>query len=504
MPIQPSDSSLEAQFTLESSKTGVIDDPPFHILALGDWSGDGEKKPVAERTPIEIDRDNFDEVIARLKARVDLDLDESSSLRLEFRSLDDFHPDEIFRRVSLFSDLRDLRKRLKDSDTFNSAAREVRERGTDAPFPDTVKTDEGVDPPADNLLDAILSKPSGGAAAPKSKVSGELGGLIGELVRPHLVSVDENEQASLVAAVDSATGSLMRTILHHPKFQHLEAAWRALYFLVRRTETSSELKIYIIDVSKDELSADLKSATDLAGTQLYKVLVRDTVETPGGEPWSLVCANYAYSPNIDDIAALMRVSKICNIAGAPFVSHMRPDVIGVHSLTDHVDPAEWKLSDESDAGKLWSALRGQNESKYLGMTIPRFLVRLPYGADTDPLETFSFEEFVEGRSHDLYVWANGAFLAALLLAQSFSASGWEMGRSLTQDVEGLPVHIYEEGGETIFKPCAEIQMTDRGVDKLMEFGLMPIVSYRNTDRVKLARFQSIADPVTGLKGRWSA
>lgn len=502
MPI--TDIGMEAEFTLERERRGVVDESPFRILAIGDWGGDGARKGLNERRPIEVDRDNIDEVIAKMKASVNLSFDDGSSLSLEFNSLDDFHPDEIFRRVPMFSQLRDLRKRLKGSDTFNAAAREAREMfGINKTGSESAASPTSDESASDNLLDAILTKPSGGGSAPKPGVSGELGGLIKDLVRPHLVSIDENEQGSLVSAVDEATSQLMRKILHHRDFQTLEAAWRGLFFLVKRADTSSDLKVFAFDISKEELAGDLKTAESLSGTTLYKVLVRDAVETPGGEPWSLVCANYAFEPDVDDVALLMRVSKISEAARAPFVSHMRPDVIGVHSLAENADPAVWKTPPDNDAGKLWFALRGQPESEFLGMTIPRFLVRLPYGADTDPLETFNFEEFPGIPVHDDYLWSNGCFAVSMLYARSFAAYGWDMGKRLIQDIEGLPVHVYESEGETVYKPCAEIQMTDVGVQRLMEYGLMPLVSFKSSDRVKLARFQSIKDPDKGLRGRWN-
>lgn len=499
----PEDSSLEADFTLEDEKSGVIEELPFRILMLGDWSANGAQRELSDRRPIEVDRDNFDEVMTKLGVWMELEID-GNHLSLEFTKLDDFHPDEIFRQVPLFSELRELRRRLKDPNTFNQAAREV--RGSLAPEEIPMETEDSVEesmaPPAENLLDAILSEPAGGAPKPRVTTSGELGNLISDLVRPHLVTVDENEQASLIAAVDDATSSLMREILHHRAFQELEAAWRGLYFQVRRTETSSELTIYILDVSKEELADNLKSASNLGDTVLYGHLVREAFETPGSKPWALVCGNYAFEPNVEDVAALIRISKISAAAGAPFVSHMRPDVLGVHSLAAHPDRSEWSFSPVTSYGKLWSALRGQQESEYLGMVIPRFLVRLPYGQDTEPLESFSFEEFADGAQHDNYVWANPCFAAAQLYAQSFSQYGWEMGYSLVQDIEDLPVHVYKLNGETVFQPCAEILFTEEACDALMNYGLMPLVSYKNSDRVKLARFQSITDPVTALQGRW--
>ncbi len=506
MPV--SDSDFEAKFTMGDDPTGVVEEPPFHMLMVGDWSGHAEKRDVSGRRPIVIDRDNFDGVIKKLGTRLDLQMPGGNVLPLEFAELDDFHPDRIFAQVPLFSELRDIRARLLDSDTFNSAAREMRSwfpaENPEEPKQAAVGEPK---PPASsvNLLDQILSEPGGGSAPVRSPLaeSGELNDLIGELVRPHLVRVDENEQSQVLAAVDQATGDLMRQILHNHEFQALEAAWRGLYFLVRRTETDVDLKIFILDISKDELADDLKSVSSLTDSVLYRLLVEEAIETPGGDPWSAVFGNYAFAPNPDDTATLIRISKIASAANAPFVSHIRPEILGVHSLAETPDPKRWDLSDGTDAGKLWTTLRGLPESEYLGMTIPRFLARLPYGTETEPLESFSFEEFTDKPVHDQYLWSNACFAVAQLLARSHSESGWEMGRSLIQDIDGLPVHIYKEDGESVFKPCAETLLTESACDRLMDYGLMPLVSYKNTDRVRLGRFQSIADPITALKGRWN-
>jgi type VI secretion system protein ImpC len=259
------------------------------------------------------------------------------------------------------------------------------------------------------------------------------------------------------------------------------------------------LKIFILDVSKDELAGDLKSSGDLSDSFAYRLIV----ETDPGEPWALICGDYAFAPNVDDAAAMVRIAKLAAASKAPFVSHMRPDIFGVHSLAENPDHRNWEMSTSFDAGTLWATLRGLPEAKYLGMTMPRFLARLPYGSDTEPLETFSFEEFSGEPIHDGYLWTNGCFLVATLLSQSYSSFGWEMGRSMVQDVEDLPLHMYKQGTETVYQPCAEIQLSQTACDLLMNYGLMPLVSYKNTDRIKLARFQSITEPVTGLGGRWS-
>ncbi len=499
--MQNKDTGLEAIFTMERGDGNLVEEPPFHLLILGDWSGDAEKPELPGRSPIEIDRDNFDAVVARLGARLRLKLG-NGELELEFNELDDFHPDQIFRRVPLFSELRELRKRLNSEDTFHVAAREVREKIWATGGPEELSVpptdEETMSEAGDDLLDAILTKPSGGAVVPKLKPSDELGVLISDLVRPHLVSVDDTERAGYVSAVDEATSELMRSIIHESRFKELEAAWLGLYFLVRRTETSSSLKIFLFDISKDELGEDLRSSDNLEKTVAFSHLVKNVEES---EPWAVTLGNYLFLPELDDIALVMRMAKVSAAANAPFIAQVSSDVLGIDSFSERSDPADWRLPDGSNAAKLWAALSDQPEAVYLGMTMPRFLVRLPYGADTEPLETFSFEECVDSPTHADYLWSNAAFVAGQLLAASFSERGWQMGRALNQDIDGLPMHVYREGTETVFKACGEALLSDRAVDLMINKGLMPLVSYKNTDKVKLAQFQSIAG--TALRGRWS-
>src|SRR5829696_2508045 len=352
--------SIEAMFSMESERGGVIEDQPFHMLVTGDWSADAEKKPVADRRVIEVDRDNFDEVLERIAPVLDLEIN-GHRISLNFSSLDDFHPDQLFAQVPLFSELRGLRNRLKNTDTFNEAAREMRSRFDDVAPASTVAPEPVIQEELPNdLLGQILSQPAGGAI-PKRAVSGELAGLLEELVRPHLVNVDEDEQRSMLGVVDKASGDLMRAILHDHKFRELEAAWLGLFFLVRRAETDSNLKVFILDLTHDELSENLKSEGDLSETVLADLIAGG----PPHGPWAAVVGNYGFRPVVDDVASLIRISKICAAAEAPFISHMRPEVLGVHSLDGNADPKAWRTDEDSNEGKLWSTLRSMPESKYL-------------------------------------------------------------------------------------------------------------------------------------------
>lgn len=512
----PSDTDFETKITLETEAVPIPENEVFRILLLGDWSGRESRLNQTDfppSRPIVVDRDNFDDVMSKLDVRLDLEFqgNEKNILSLKFTELDDFHPDKIFQQIPLFSELRDLRRKLVKPDSFEEAAKEVRSwfGTTDNREIETVQNQslpQTIQPVPDNLLDQILSQSNESSSVSQSQpvASSELSSFIRAIVSPHLVKTDQAEQSKLLAVIDEVTSDFMRKILHHPQFQALESAWRGVYFLVRRVETDVDLKLFLLDIGKNEISDNLKSVSNLTDSILYKWLVKDASETFGGEPWTVVCGNYNFNLKLDDVATLIRFGKISATANAPFISHIKPAMLGITSLAANPDPHDWQIADDSAEIKLWETLRGLPEAAYLGLAIPRFLARLPYGQATEPTETFSFEELESFDNHNQYLWANPSFACAMLLAQSFSKSGWEMGNALQTKIDGLPTHLYLEDGESKTKPCAEVVLTENACDKLLQKGLMPLLSYRNTDMVRLARFQSIASPLRSLSGRWSS
>lgn len=496
--------NFDSIISLESEKGGIVEEIPFRMLILGDWSGDEIDKDFSSRAPIEIDRDNFDSVINRLHAKLELDISSENSqfVSLEFRELDDFHPDNLYRQVPLFSDLRNLRRRLSNSDSFNSAAREVRNwLSEDQPIISSQFNSEPESVDSEKLLDQILSGKSENIKL-QANPNVELSNLLKDLVRPHLLTFDENEQKGLISIVDEATSNLMRRILHHPKFQNLESAWRSLYFLVKNTQTNSLLKVYILNLTKDELIGKLKECNNLADSEVYRKIIVDANNMFEGESWAAIFGNYEFQPNIDDIAGLIRLSKIGSAVQSPFVSKISDTLLGIESLFLQPEYFDWNLSEDSTNGKLWSTLRSLPESKFLGLTINKFLTRLPFGAKTEEIDSFSFEEFDEKSTHTHYLWGNSCFIVALLFGRSFSKYEWRMGNHLEQDIENLPIHIYSDGFETFTKPCAEIVLTQFACEKLIGLGLMPLISFKDTDRVRLAGFQSATNLVSALIGRW--
>jgi type VI secretion system protein ImpC len=493
---------------------------PFRVLIMGDFSGRSNRglvaKALVDRRPILVDRDNFDEVMAKLGVEIHLPMGKKApTLKLRFRELEDFHPDQLFERVELLEALREARRKLADPRTFAAAAEELGGRaGTKLPSerkeppPKEPFTGPRTSAPemagltSGSLLDQILEEKEGQSEPRSATDASEWGAFLRDIVRPYVVPRDDPRQAEMVASLDAAAAGLMRAILHHPDFQALEAAWRGVRFLVSRVETDAQLKLYLMDISKAELSADLAVAEDLRSTGIYRLLVEETVETPGGEPWAVLGGNYTFGPSREDAELLGRIAKIARAAGAPFIAAASDKLLGCESLAKTPDPREWKGMTDTEGIQAWEALRRLPEASYLGLALPRFLLRLPYGADTEPTERFDFEEMTSSPEHNHYLWGNPALACVYLLAQAFSHYGWDLRPGVVQEIESLPLHVFKEGGESRITSCAEVLLTERAAEMILDKGFMPLLSLKNRDIIRLARFQSLTDPLSPLAGRW--
>jgi len=441
---------------------------------------------------------------------VSLPIGGSTALTLQFSELDDFHPDRLFERAEIFRRLREVRLRLEDPATFAAAAEELGVRSEPQAAPKGAPAASAgavasslVRDHLGGLLEEIVERAEGRETERRPlRAPDELQQFVRRVTEPHLVAAADPRQAELIGVIDRALSAQMRALLHVPAFQALEAAWRALFFLMRRIETGSQLKLCLIDISKEELAADLMSSPDLRSTGPYKLLVEKTVGTHGGEPWALVVGNYTFGPQREDAELLGRLARIARAAGAPFIAAASPRLLGCGSLADTPHPRDWRLTPDADGANAWAALRRLPEASAVGLALPRFLLRLPYGKKTDAIESFDFEEMTDAPSHEDYLWGNPAFACAVLLAQSFSEYGWEMRPGVHAQIDGLPLHVYEHDGESELKPCAEALLTEDAADRILENGLMPLVSLKGQDAVRVVRFQSIAEPLRALAGRW--
>jgi type VI secretion system protein ImpC len=494
----------------EAAPATPSEETPFRIAILGDFSGKGTRRGRAPDTkvsglrPIPIDRDNFEAAMARLGVELTLSAgDAGQPISLRFKELDDFRPERVYAQVSAFDTLRETRRKLSNPATFAAAAQELRGLAKPEPAPPSAPSAAAAAPlpTGEALLDAVLGatpqrrdEPSGGGP--------DLTAFLRKAVAGHVIREDPR-QAELLDVVDRATSGLMRALLHHPDFQALESLWRGLYFLVRRLDTDAQLKLFLIDVSQAELVADLATAEDLASTGIYRLLVEQTVGTPGAPPWAVLVGHYSFDPSVADVELLGRISLVAQRAGAPFLAAASPSVLGCKSFGQTPDPDDWQPLSAESAGA-WGVLQSLPSATYLGLVAPRFLLRLPYGKQTDPVEAFEFEEMPGGNAHEAYLWGNPAIAAAHLLGEAFSRRGWDMRPGMVQDIDNVPAHIYEADGESEMKPCAEVLLTRRALDRFAERGLMPLLSVQGRDSVQLGAFRSLSAAQPGLAGRWGA
>ena len=491
---------------------------PFRILIMGDFSGRESRQDRAEQRapaiqrPIRVDRDNIQNMLGKLDVALHSPLlgDSAPPITLKFSEFDDFRPDRLVHQIEPLRKLSDLRRRLANPATFPEAADEI--HAWTQPRPPTEirpittessrhQADVG-NQPADSLLDHILEQAP--TSAPDLRPT-EWQSFLQSIVSPYAVPKEHPLAQELTAQVDAAMSQVMRTVLHHPAFQGLEATWRGLSFVVHRLETDSQLQLYLLNLPKSELSADLLHGDDLQSTELYRLLVHEAVRTPGAHPWAVVGGTYTFDRTTEDVAMLERIGSLCKEAGAPFLAAASPDIVGCASFGTTPDPDDWKASARGEGSQeCWDRLQHLPEAAYIGLALPRFLLRLPYGQNTEPISAFTFEEMVGVPNHEHYCWGNPLFACLVLLGQAFSESGWEMRPGSIKDIEGLPIHVYQDdSGESVTKPCAEVHFTEETVEILLERGLMPLISFKNQDQIRLARFQSLTSPPTSLMGRWN-
>ena len=481
---------------------------PLCIAILGDYSGRAnggvfEPENIRERRPRLVDRDNFDEVLAKLQPELRLPTESKVPLRFRFSEIEDFHPDRLYQNEA-FQKLKRLRERLQDPSSFLETAGQLGVVAAPATTPASDNVRVAAPSPvrlaSDSLLDEMIEQTESRILLQPSRRTDEVQEFARQLAAKYAVRAPDPRQSEMVAAVDRAMGDTMRAILHHPDFQALEAIWRATFLLVRQIETGPQLKIYLIDVSKQELAADLRTSDELRNSAVFRLLVEKTVETLGADPFTIVLGAFPFGSGNEDMPLLRKLAQIVHRSGAVLLAEADPMLVGCSSLEATPSPREWKPS-ELDSS--WSQFRSLPECASVGLALPRFLLRLPYGRETSPLDCFDFEEFCGLPVHGEYLWGNPAFFVALMIGQSFNDAGWEMRPGSPSQLENLPLHTYRiDSGEFQSKPCAEVLLTEEAVERMLDRGLIPLIAYKGRDAVRVGRFQSVAEPPCPLRGRW--
>ena len=486
----------------------------MRILVMGDFTATAQADthqsgtPVAERNLFPVDIDNFDQLIARLKPAAKLQLDGNLAVEFSPRELEDFHPDQLFRKLSVFDTLRDLRKRLHNSSSYHDAAAQLRGLMHDSELPDTAEDGARPStPPSSTETDAstlerLLGKSVENTSDSQRKGKSIVSSFISQVISDQIVADADPGQEVYFSAVDEAISTLMRRILHHPDFQHLEALWRSLHFLITRLELGEDLQLSILDITRQELLDDINNVDgQLEQSSLYRLLVEQGVQIPGATPWSLLIGNYSFGISTQDITLLAALGTIASHAGGPFLSAASPVIVGSGSLAKTPNPSEWMPLDEEN-GQRWQTLREHPAAAWIGLALPRLLLRLPYGENTDEIDDFVFEEINTDPDHEAFLWGNPAFACAALIGEAFTQHGWQMEPGDRLDMGDLPAHTYKSDGETKITPCAETYLTETAAEKILEQGLMPVLSIHNSNRIRILRFQSLAKPAQALAGSW--
>lgn len=329
--------------------------------------------------------------------------------------------------------------------------------------------------------------------------------LISELVREVLagtVVVSDNLSVTLdarIAELDALISGQLSEVMHNPEFQKLESTWTGLQYLCKQTSTSAGMKIQVFNATKKELVKDFKTAIDFDQSALFKKVYEEEFGTFGGAPFGALIGDFQLNRQAEDMYFLEQMSHVAAAAHAPFISAASPELFGLDTYTELGRPRDLsKVFDTVEYAK-WRSFRESEDSRYVGLTIPRFLGRLPYDPkEGSSTEGFNFVEDVDGTNHDKYLWVNAAYAMATRLTAAFENYGWCAAIRGVEGgglVEGLPTHTFKtDEGEVALKCPTEIAITDRRENELSDLGFIPLVHCKNTDYAAFFGTQSAQRP----------
>jgi type VI secretion system protein ImpC len=305
---------------------------------------------------------------------------------------------------------------------------------------------------------------------------------------------------AMIAEIDRKLSEQINLIMHHEEYKTLEGAWRGLEHLVTNTETDEMLKIRFLNISKKEIGRTLRSYKGVAWDQspLFKKIYEEEFGTPGGQPLGVLIGDYSFDHSPPDVEILNGMAKIAAAAHAPFISGASPTLMNMETWQELSNPRDLTKIFGTPEYVPWRSLRTSEDSRYIGLAMPRFLARLPYDPKKNPIEDFAFEEEVVAGDHSKYVWANSAYAMGTNITRAFKLHGWcsrIRGAESGGMVEGLPCHTFptDDGGIDMKCPT-EIAITDRREAELAKAGLMPLSHWKNTDYSVFVGAQSLQKP----------
>lgn len=472
---------------------GVRSDEPgvLNVVVLGAFSGNvsAPQGELAKRALLKIDIDNFDRVLARLKPTLTIAEFAGAPVSLNFESLDDFHPDALFKRFEPLSALRALRAKLTNPATFEEAARQLEA----APEPVEAPPSDAAAP--QDLFSSLLGQPVSIQPAAQARPASSVDRLIGALVKPHLQSgIDQGRQQALLSALDQAIGDTLRQLLHRPEFQALEAAWRGVHWLINQVQAEEAVRIQLFDTRPAELLADWQASGGQSAASQLALRWVDPGElraTDGNA--CLLVDSFGSSASADSLAILEHLGNLAGLLNAVVISGGDQSLLGL-SGGEASDAATYRRG--LPIAPDWQAFRACGAARCVGLAWPRVVARLPYGRDSDPVDAFQFEEIPGTPRSDDYLWGSAGVLIAGILIGAFG-DGEGIGDPALQ-VGDLPCHVYAgDEGKTIW-PATEVLLGEAGIDAVLAAGLMPISGSTRFNGVRVARLQTCASSPADL------
>lgn len=464
----------------------VNEKTPLHILLIGNFRGsvhDDAAKPVS------VDRDNLYELPEQLGVCLNgiLASADGQTEQIEFHEFEDFEPDELFEKLSLFENLRTLRRRLLNPKHFDSAAAEVMSWARSSEVSSAAEATEasGVSaaaPGSEDLFADVLSQSHDASGSPLE--TGNWEAFIQEVLAGSNIQKVDPRQDDLVALVDQAIEESMRLVLRSPKFRSLEMNWRGLRWLTFQIETHAKLKFYVLDISAQRFREALES-DDWQSGWLAETITKPS-KTPGAIPWGMVGCLFPLGVNQDDLILAAKLGDLCQTAGAAAAVELR------------ATKPDWLEMDDA-VHDFWQANRMTRPMLNMAGLWPRVQLRLPYGKKYKSTDRFSFEEISQPGGSQL-AWGSPVWLACAAIAQGYNESGWGLDTSAVFQFGDLPLY-YDPADNGDAYPCGEHLLTDEEFAKLMELGLSPVISFKNQDRVQVRGLQSMRGGK--LQGSWS-
>jgi type VI secretion system protein ImpC len=507
------------RLTYEVEIAGAIEkrELPFVVGVMADLSGQ-PKRPlprVRDRRFVSLERDTLSDVMRKIQPSLQFAVEntlayDDSKLKvdLQFKSMEDFDPVNVAKQVSPLRLLLELRDKLSDLrsalqandrletillDTVHDESKLKRLRGE----LDSFEQDQALSakPLSEvfnssrekTLLETIVEQGRLGLTLEDQLRGKELVSTFLQQVLDGATIVSRDVETIInarIAAIDHTVSLQLDEVMHAPVFQKLESTWRGLSYLVNQTDPSPLLRIRVLNVSKQELLRDLQRAAEFDQSSLFRLVYEEEFGSLGGQPYGVLIGDYEISRHPQDLEMLERISNVAAVSNAPFVAAASPYMFGWESFLELGGPRDLSKVFDNSAYTRWKSFRESDDSRYIGLVLPHILVRLPYGAETSPVEAFQYEEQVEGEDHSRYLWGNAAYAFAARLTDAFALYGWcaaITGVERGGRIEGLPTHtFYTDDGEVALKCPTEVAITDRRENELAQLGFIPLCHMKGT------------------------